>query len=148
MIGFKLTRPGATIPVEQTVSPEFPLPVNGTVNVEGKVLVEEQNLSAGEDLAGNRVRVAPQCLVMSLSAAGTLVRTGPGLVLGYIVVAGGGGTVKLWDNIAGSGTPVLLDTFTVVENTEHPFPGAARFNTGLYVTLGDGAKISLFYMEA
>jgi len=109
--------------------------------------VEEQNLTAGEDLAGDRVRVANECQVISLSAAGTLVRTGPGLVLGYIVVEAGDGTVKLWDNTTASGT-VLLDTFTVVENTEHPFPGAGRFNTGLYVTLGDGAKISLFYMEA
>jgi hypothetical protein len=79
----------------------------------------------------------------NLSASG-LVKDGPGALLGIFVASSSSGTVKVWDNSAGSGT-VLVNATSVAAATFYPMPG--RFNTGCYVTIGGTADITVFWTD-
>jgi len=71
----------------------------------------------------------------NITASG-LVKTGAGKVFGVFVSSSTAGTLKLWNNTAGSGT-VLVNTFTGVAGTYHSFGNdGLDFTTGLYVTVG------------
>lgn len=85
----------------------------------------------------------PQNLYKNLTASG-LVKTGYGNVEGIIIASHTTGTVKLWDNTAGSGT-VLVDTlsFNVGEHFIDLFD--AGFVTGLYATISGTANITVVY---
>lgn len=73
-------------------------------------------------------------LPFALSATG-LVYTGAGALSGIVVSSHTNGTLKLWDNITGSGT-VLIDTFTFPTGSgSYSFFGA-KFKTGLFATVG------------
>lgn len=67
------------------------------------------------------------------SATTTVVKTGPGAILGFFVVSGTTPSVQIFDNTAASGT-VILPTFTAGSNGWYPLPVA--FGTGLTVVTG------------
>lgn len=84
-----------------------------------------------------------QNLSKNLTASG-LVKTGYGCVEGIIIASHTGGTLKLWDNTAGSGT-VLVNTitFNVGEHFIDLFD--TPFSTGCYATIGGTADITIVY---
>ena len=68
------------------------------------------------------------------TTASGVTQTGPGALTGIMVTAASATpTIKIWDNIAGSGT-VLVDTFTPVAGTMYNFPDAS-FNIGCYISI-------------
>jgi hypothetical protein len=85
--------------------------------------------------------VTEACQFSNITATG-LVRTGPGQLLGLIVASTSAGTLKLWDNTAGSGA-VIVNTFTPFAATFYPIP--ACFSNGLFVTVGGTLDCTLFY---
>lgn len=81
---------------------------------------------------------------VNLSASG-VVLTGAGRLRGMYVNSTNAGTVKIYDNTAGSGT--------VVNNTITPAVGYhelgnAAVGTGVYATIGGTALDVTFYVEA
>ena len=78
----------------------------------------------------------------ALSTNGTasaLIRTGAGRFYGVSVNSHTIGTLKFWDNTAGSGT-VLLNTITLPTGASViSLPEPLAFDTGLYVTVGGTA---------
>lgn len=77
---------------------------------------------------------------LSMSATGA-VKSGAGRLTGFLCTASTSGTVKLWDNTAGSGT-VLVETMSVSAGQFYPCP--ASFSTGLYATISS-ATITVCY---
>jgi hypothetical protein len=75
-------------------------------------------------------------------SASALVRTGAGQLLGIFVASSSSGTVKLWDNTSAA-TTVIINTTSVAAGTFYPVP--ATFSTGLYVTIGGTADITVFF---
>lgn len=75
-----------------------------------------------------------------------LVKAGPGQVLGISVNSHSSGTIKLWDNTAGSGT-ILVNTITFAAGPQIlNFPsGGVNFNTGLFITVGGTIDYTVFY---
>lgn len=64
------------------------------------------------------------------------IRTGAGTLDGIIVNSHTAGTLKLWDNTAGSGT-VIINTYTFPAGSgTYMFPEGISFYTGLYATVG------------
>lgn len=74
--------------------------------------------------------------------ASSLVKTGAGVLRGMYVNSTSSGTIKLWDNTAGSGT-VMNNTITPAVGY-HPL-GHAAFNTGLYATIGGTLDVTLYW---
>jgi hypothetical protein len=79
---------------------------------------------------------------LSLSAD-TLVKTGEGTLYMIKVASSSSGSIKVWDNTAGSGT-VILDTMAVEAKEEHYIP--AQFTTGLYVDVTGTVNVTVFYI--
>jgi len=78
-----------------------------------------------------------------LTATG-LVYTGPVVANGIIVSSHSSGTIKLWDNTAGSGT-VLVNTITLGA-TERFIPlYGAKANVGIFATVGGTLAATLVY---
>ena len=77
----------------------------------------------------------------NLSASGQVKATG-GVLSGIFVASSTAGTVKVWDNTAGSGT-VLVNTFSGIAGTWYPLPFA--FGKGCYVTLGGTIDCTVSY---
>jgi len=75
-------------------------------------------------------------------SASALVKTGTGGLLGIFVASTSGGTIKLWDNTSAAGT-VIVNTFSPLAGTFYPLP--AQFTTGLYITIGGTADVTLFW---
>lgn len=74
--------------------------------------------------------------------ASALIKTGQGILRGMYVNSTSAGTIKFWDNTAGSGT--------VINNTITPAIGyhdlgSANFTTGLYATIGGTLDVTLYY---
>lgn len=72
------------------------------------------------------------------------VKTGKGVLVGMYVNSTNAGTVKIYDNTAGSGT--------VINNTITPAIGyhdlgRASFSTGCYATIGGTALDVTFYYQ-
>jgi hypothetical protein len=100
-------------------------------------------LNTSLDDTNDSITVYPKCSEVNLTASG-LVKTGAGNVYGIIVSSHTSGTIKLWDNTAGSGT-VVVDTMTLGASERWiPLFGMA-FGTGLYVTIGGTANITIAY---
>jgi len=79
----------------------------------------------------------------NLTASG-LVHTGFGSVVGIVVNSHTAGTIKLWDNTSAA-TTVLANTITLGA-TERFIPlYEAGFTTGLFVTIGGTADITVIY---
>lgn len=74
------------------------------------------------------------------SAAGLLV-SGPGKLLGVFVNSTSSGTLKLWDNTAGSGN-VIINT-ALLPVGFHRIP--ARFNVGVFGTVGGTLDFTVIY---
>lgn len=79
----------------------------------------------------------------NLTASG-LVKTGFGNVDGIIISSHTSGTVKLWDSTTATGT-VIVNTlaFNVGEHFVPLYD--LVFNTGLFVTIGGTADITVVY---
>ena len=77
-------------------------------------------------------------------AASALVKTGAGKVVGIIVGSHSSGTIKLWDNTSAA-TTVLVNTMTLAAGERNVPLYDAAFNTGLYVTIGGTADITVVY---
>ena len=79
------------------------------------------------------------------TAASVAVKSAPGTVYGVIVNSHTSGTLKLWDNTAGSGK-VLMNTYTFTAGSGNiMFPMGISFNTGLYATVGGTADLTILY---
>jgi len=64
------------------------------------------------------------------------IKSAAGAYYGVVVNSHTSGTLKLWDNTAGSGT-VLMNTFTFPAGSGfYNFPQGISFNTGLFATVG------------
>lgn len=74
------------------------------------------------------------------------VKAGPGQFIGIVVNSHTNGTLKFWDNTAGSGT-VLLNTITFAAGPGfYSLPGGGvGFNTGLFVTVGGTIDYTILY---
>ena len=78
-------------------------------------------------------------------SASAAVKSAAGVVAGFVVNSHSSGTLKLWDNTAGSGT-VILNTITFAAGPGfYPLPKPVEFYTGLYATIGGTADITVIY---
>lgn len=100
---------------------------------------------AGEDLTNNVLVAEPRVSYANISAD-TAVKSGAGRFFGFIVNSHSSGTLKVWDNTAGSGT-VLLNTLTFAAGSGllYTFPFGVEFNTGLYADVGGTIDLTVFY---
>lgn len=78
------------------------------------------------------------------TAASVLVKTGAGSVAGIIIASHTSGTIKLWDNTSAA-TTVLLDTTTLAVGERFISLENVAFNTGLYITIGGTANVTVIY---
>lgn len=73
------------------------------------------------------------------------IKSASGALYGIVVNSHTVGTMKLWDNTAGSGT-VLLNTITFAAGPNFiPFPQGVTFNTGLFATVGGTIDYTILY---
>jgi len=78
-------------------------------------------------------------------SASAAVKSAAGTLKGFIVNSHSSGTLKLWDNTAGSGT-VIMNTFSFPTGSGvYMLPPGVSFYTGLYATIGGTADITLIY---
>jgi hypothetical protein len=69
-------------------------------------------------------------------SASALIKTGQGVVYGFVVNSHTGGTLKLWDNTSAA-TTVLLNTITFAAGPNFvSLPVGVQFGVGLYATIG------------
>lgn len=100
---------------------------------------------AGEDLTNDVLNTRRPMTYTNLSAS-ALIKTGAGVVSGFVVNSHSSGTLKLWDNTSAA-TTVLTNTITfaagsgIVVN----FGSDIQFSTGLYATIGGTADITIFW---
>lgn len=100
---------------------------------------------AGEDLTNDVLNTREPMTYTNLSAS-ALIKTGAGVVSGFVVNSHSSGTLKLWDNTSAA-TTVLTNTITfaagsgIVVN----FGKDIQFSTGLYATIGGTADITIFW---
>lgn len=110
----------------------------------GNLPVNQVTLIAGEDLTNNRMLTRKPANYTNI-AASTLIKTGAGIVSGFIVNSHTGGTLKLWDNTSAA-TTVLLNTITFAAGPNFvDFGSDVIFSTGLYATIGGTADITIFW---
>lgn len=77
--------------------------------------------------------------------ASQAVKSAAGTFYGIIVNSHTSGTLKFWDNTAGSGT-VLMNTFTFAAGSGmYTFPKGVSFNTGLFATVGGTIDYTILY---
>lgn len=76
------------------------------------------------------------------TTASTLVKTGAGVLRGMYVNSTSAGTIKFWDNIAGSGT-VINNTITPAIGFHNL--GSVSFTTGCYATIGGTLDVTLHW---
>lgn len=79
----------------------------------------------------------------NLSASG-LVKSGYGKVVGIVINSHTSGTLKLWDNTAGSGS-VICNTITFGAAERNINTYDMSFSTGCYATIGGTADITISY---
>lgn len=77
---------------------------------------------------------------VNLTASGQL-KASAGTIKGFYVSSHTSGTVKLWNNTAGSGT-VLVNTITLAAGPQWVELGGLYGSTGLYATIGGTADIT------
>lgn len=75
-------------------------------------------------------------------SSSTLIYTGACQLLGFKVNSATSGTVKIWDNTSAA-APIVINTTSVNAGEWHPVP--ATIVTGIYVTIGGTADITVFY---
>lgn len=74
------------------------------------------------------------------------IKSTPGTFYGIVVNSHTSGTIKFWDNTAGSGT-VLLNTITFAAGSGIvlSFPNGISFNTGLFATVGGTIDYTILF---
>ncbi len=97
------------------------------------------------DPLNDKVSAKPYGVSYSNLTASALVRTGATIVVGVFVNSTTGGTLKLWDNTAGSGT-VVNNTITFASAGYYPL-GNALTATGLYATIGGTLDCTIYYAD-
>ena len=109
------------------------------------LMVTQGTKIAGEDLPNDVLNTREPMTYTNLSAS-ALIKTGAGVVSGFVVNSHSSGTLKLWDNTSAA-TTVLTNTITfaagsgIVVN----FGKDIQFSTGLYATIGGTADITIFW---
>jgi len=98
---------------------------------------------AGEDLTNDILKIRDNATYTNISAS-ALIKTGAGVLKGIVVNSHTSGTLKLWDNTAGSGT-VIFNTITFAAGPNFISLPAVEFSTGLYATVGGTADITLLW---
>lgn len=82
-------------------------------------------------------------------SASALIKTGDGQIGGILIASATAGTVKIWDSLTAAGT-VIVDTTTGYTTSATASPVyldiPAGFSTGLFVTIGGTATITVFYL--
>lgn len=77
-------------------------------------------------------------------SASTLIKTGPGVVIGIVINSHSSGTLQLSDALT-STTPLMFNTITLGA-TERWIPlFGAKFTTGLYITKGGTIDCTVIY---
>ena len=77
-------------------------------------------------------------------SASALIETGPGTLQGVVINSHSSGTLKFWDNTSAA-TTVIFNTITLSAGERWiPFFGA-KFTTGLYLTIGGTADVTVIY---
>lgn len=89
------------------------------------------------------VKVSMSSLYVNVTAS-VLIKTGPGNLTGMTVASHSSGTVKFWDNTSAA-TTTLVNTMTLTASDRSISFFGAKFNTGLFVTIGGTADITVFY---
>lgn len=79
----------------------------------------------------------------NLSASG-VVKSSTGKIVGIIINSHSSGTIKLWDNTSAAST-VLCNTMTLAVGERYIDLFNANFSTGLFVTIGGTADITVVY---
>ncbi len=77
-------------------------------------------------------------------SASALIKTGYGIVEGIIINSHTSGTIKLWDNTSAA-TTVICNTMTLAASERFIPLYDINFSTGLYVTIGGTADITVVY---
>jgi len=98
---------------------------------------------AGEDLTNDVLKIRDNATYTNITAS-ALIKTGAGVLKGIVVNSHSSGTLKLWDNTAGSGT-VIFNTITFAAGPNFIKLPAVEFSTGLYATIGGTADITLLW---
>jgi hypothetical protein len=98
---------------------------------------------AGEDLTNDVLKIRDNATYTNISAS-ALIKTGAGVLKGIVVNSHSSGTLKLWDNTAGSGT-VIFNTITFAAGPNFIKLPAVEFSTGLYATIGGTADITILW---
>lgn len=70
-----------------------------------------------------------------------VIKSGPGYLTGFFVASTTSGTIKFWDNTAGSGD-VLINTFTPSAGWN---PCPMPFKKGLYATIANTMDVTISY---
>lgn len=78
----------------------------------------------------------------SNKSASALIYTGAGKLLGVFVASSSSGTVEFWDNTSAA-APIIVNTTSVAGGTWYPMPFA--FTTGLYLTIGGTADVTVAF---
>lgn len=90
----------------------------------------------------NNVRQAGRYTNIS---ADTLIKTGAGVLYGFIVNSHTSGTLKLWDNTSAA-TTVICNTITFAAGPNFVvFPTGMQFATGLYADIGGTIDLTLIW---
>lgn len=79
----------------------------------------------------------------NLSASG-LVKTGSGQVWGITINSHSSGTIKIWNNTSATGD-VIHNTMTLAVGERTITLFGESFSTGLYITIGGTADITVAY---
>jgi len=98
---------------------------------------------AGEDLTNDVLKITDNATYTNISAS-ALIKTGAGVLKGIVVNSHSSGTLKLWDNTAGSGT-VIFNTITFNAGPNFISLPAVEFSTGLYATITNTANITILW---
>lgn len=78
------------------------------------------------------------------TTASVLIKTGPGNLVGMTVASHTLGTVQFWDNTTAAVT-TLINTMTLSSTDRSIDFFGAKFNTGLFITLGGTADVTVYY---
>lgn len=98
------------------------------------------------DAVNDKIQTRPEANSFQSISASTLIRTGATTLMGFFISSNGGtGTIKVWDNTAGSGT-VAIDTITPTTLGWYPV-GNIGLTTGCYVTLANTITITVVYKD-
>lgn len=109
---------------------------------DGAIPVTEKTAHAGEDITNDVTVTEQRSDYLNMTASGA-VKSSAGVFKGFICNSTSSGTVKFWDNTAGSGA-VLLGTITPTAGVFYAIPGA-EFGNGLYATIANTLDITVFY---